>query len=263
MAVMVLTHYKSSLPEEKKYTCGLMKGVIFMKTRDHIIKERMGHFLSKKESKWTIIFICIVAMLAITQIVSFSKESNSVDFSNPEYQKLLQSVISDKEKKMQEDVKNTKGILIPAEVLNRYKYADGTYDYKAMLKEINLEPKIYKEHEALKTYKYSVIKSGVVPHVLANGEEGVYCNETDKEWDLKKGDVVKLTIYADPNYFNSSGNIYIGYIKDNKHFQLDDFIIKEKKEIEIKIPQSGDYEFYLFCASMNPIIIKQLQIELN
>lgn len=254
------------------YSSVILNGVIFTSKKENLLSASLGSktkFLKKRlkqiydvnEKKGKLFIISIITILLLTQTIVFAGESPIFNFADPQYKQLLQKVISEKEKEMQKEAKNTKGILISPEVLNRNKNDDGTYDYKTVLKEMKLKPRVYKEHEALKTYKYSAIKGSVGPHVLANGEESVYCKGKENGWLLKKGNIVKLTIYADSNYFTSNGNFYIGYIKDNKHHQVENATIKDRKEIEISIPENGEYEFYLFCASMNPIIVKQINLE--
>jgi hypothetical protein len=137
----------------------------------------------------------------------------------------------------------------------------GMKNYIAVPEEKMLYPKTgFTDVISFAITDYYLIDGRIEPHILDNGEKGVYCNSTGNAWSLKAGNVVEINILADAEYFNSAGRLMAGYIKDDEYTEIGSFYIDREKNITFEVPESGDYKFYLLCEDFDPIIIKWMSI---
>lgn len=114
------------------------------------------------------------------------------------------------------------------------------------------------DSNSLKGKIYCIENNIIEPHVLDNGETGIYLNEKERTWNLSKEDKISISIEAYIEKFGSKGYLLWGYYKDGIENRVEDFYIEKEKQLEFTAPEDGDYEFFLTCASSDPIVIKYI-----
>lgn len=108
--------------------------------------------------------------------------------------------------------------------------------------------------------------------IIENGDTATFYKEDGKPWDLKKGNVVKITVKADPGTSNASsrGELGIGYNSGgvafdstNKQNLIEDFYVKSKddtKQISFVVPEDGEYSFTIRDYSSERITLTHVNI---
>lgn len=108
--------------------------------------------------------------------------------------------------------------------------------------------------------------------ILETGDNATFYEENGKPWVLKKGDVVKITVMADPGTSDtpSRGEVGIGYNSGgvafdsvNKQNVIEEFSIKSKddtKQISFVVPQDGEYSFTIEDYSSERIALNHVNI---
>lgn len=119
-------------------------------------------------------------------------------------------------------------------------------------------PNTVPENDKIKKFKTTMGK--VEPHILDNGEKGVYHNNGGHGWKLKKGEKIRISIKADKEYYGSSGNMIMKYNLADKEYSMEQFAIDKEKVITFNAPKTDAYSFSLLCISSDPIIIENLNI---
>ncbi len=167
------------------------------------------------------------------------------------------------------------GVEITDEMLKdpRYANADGSINmYRLMSEQSKLQnvqeyPDIWHNYPG----RYCSENGLVKPHVLyEDGFVALYYNENIHPWFFHKGDHIHITISFDNSFFGSTGDVLLGFIKNNQ-FPDSDNIVNCKNTISIMkawdnanadfiIPESGAYCFYLLRLGNGPQCINWVKI---
>ena len=269
------------------------KGALFacMGSDKKTMEERLKNIFSSKKKKGGICFLAALILAVAISGFAYASDYNVTDFdSNPELQKLIDEAILTRqantkaafaEEAMQGTDREHMDIPNFDELVKQVEDEEGNFDLLDVYKLAGVEPPDYDSELDLKSYEsyYNLISNYIEPHILGNGERAVYSTATGKPWELKKGDIVKIHIFADIDrldpddyvYMNGQkfkkikGYLTLGYI--NKYDKYVDvrqkFKINEEEQIEFEIPENGTYNFYLFCPSSSDIIIKLVSIDIK
>ncbi|WP_324825534.1 M56 family metallopeptidase [Sinanaerobacter sp. ZZT-01] len=274
-----------------------VKGMLFacMGSDKKTMEERFKNIFSSKKKKGKIYFLGALAILVAISAFAYANDHNVPNFESPEYQQLLEKTIADKAAARK--VRLTEHKNVPYKDVDNFDelaalVADenGDYDIYEVYALAGMEPpeQVLQSDFDLSQFDsyFNTVNNCIEPHVLGNGERAIYSSDSGEPWKLKKGDIVKLHIYADVERFGSltdkfgrkysnRGVLRFGYLKDEecsniKIFEIDDerqseFTISEdgEKEIELEIPENGAYNFYLFCPGSLDIIIKWVSIDIK
>ncbi|MBE6033390.1 MAG: hypothetical protein E7222_01695 [Clostridiales bacterium] len=224
--------------------------------------------LDKNETNKKKIVIAVMVIVLLCLLVGlYVVNMEPKDFSKQEgYEQLLENAIIEKNKEIQEEAKNSEYFTVPEEMEKdpKYRDSDGSLNMEMICEELGLSTE--KPKGAKKEIEMIATNSAILPHVLGHAEAGIYYNENKEYWNLKKGDSIKFHVFVDTNYYGTVGELYFGALKNEETFLIDaldlDGGIKPDKEYEFKYtaPESGDYRFYLFRGSTEPIIIKWIYI---
>jgi hypothetical protein len=185
-------------------------------------------------------------MVALFGLLSFADTGSKFDLTGqPEYEELLTQRIAEQEE------------LIRA----RNEYWKEHPEAFTISEEENqiIYPRTFENTG--KEKRFNVKESVIEPHILDNGETGLYLNQDGEPWKLDAGDTVQIKIGADIKHFNSRGYLMWGYDTGRERILIDSFYIKEEKSLEFEAPTNGEYTFFLTCGSSDPIIIKYLLID--
>lgn len=270
-----------------------IKGALFacMGSDKKTMEERFKNIFSSKKRKGRIYFLGALVLVVAISGFAYADDHAVPDFGSPQYQRLLEKAIADKtvaDKARGEKLKifnnrAYKDIPNYDELARQVMDEEGSFDELDVYKLAGVEPPDYgaelKYLERLMSSNFIEVNNYIEPHILGNGERAVYSTASGKPWKLKKGDIVKIHIFADIDrldpddyvYMNGQkftkmkGYLTLGYI--NKYDEYIDvqqkFKINEEEQIEFKIPENGTYNFYLFCPSSSDIIIELVSIDIN
>lgn len=245
------------------------------------LEKRLKSIFDRKKRKGTFVFILAALIIVFACGYAFAKEEKPPEiFQTPEYKQLLETVIADKpvaDKARLEKLKRFNNRAyedIPNydELVNLVSDKDGNYDELDVYELAGVEPPDYKGElrylEKLMSSYFMEVNNSIEPHILGNGERAVYAAESGKPWKLKKGDTVKAHIYADinslePAEYKGKGALRFGYVRDDEYIDVEEFFIKEEKQVGFKIPENGEYNFYIFCPASSSIIIKWVSIDIK
>ncbi len=226
------------------------------------------------ESKKKTVSVVIVIALIISIGYLYVKNNQDVKYyERPEYETLLANAIADKTEEMEQDTKKEKEepewIIVTKEMESDPKYQDseGNFDIYKVCDELGISQETPKG--ATKVTRISAEKNSIKPHVLEGTEIAIYSDEEGEFWKLNKGDVVKFYVYVDTDYYNVVDPIFFGVLKEAEPFSIDNLNMEDSTEVvsehefEYTINEEGNYRFYIFRSSMNPIIIKWIDISID
>lgn len=226
------------------------------------------------ESKKKTVSVVIVIALIISIGYLYVKNNQDVKYyERPEYETLLAKAIADKTEEMEQDRKKEKEepewIIVTKEMESDPKYQDseGIFDISKVCDELGISMEMPKG--ALKEKRIEAEKDYIKPHVLEGAEIAIYSDEKGEFWKLNKGDVAKFHVYVDTDYYKVIGAIYFGVLKDDEPFLVDNLKVEDstkvvaEHEFEYTINEDGNYRFYIFRGSMDPIIIKWIDISID
>lgn len=114
--------------------------------------------------------------------------------------------------------------------------------------------------EAVKNY-LSVNADGITD------SHSIPCNETyiyDKDgsvWPLLSGDKLTFDILIHDRGFPYGQGAEIGYLLNGLENPIIFRQIQSKIHLEFTAPQSGDYLFYIRCASSDPLLVKKIIVK--
>lgn len=243
------------------------RGVLYVSLSNEkkTLEHRFKNIFDKKLRLNKMVLSFVVILILATGSFAFGDDRGNGYFENQQgYKQLLEKAIEQYQENETERLNSDGNIVISnyKEKEARYTKDDGTVDYEKLLKEeegivlddwIAASDKFYEK-------KYGVVHNSIEPHVLSNAVKATYYSEDGEAWKLKKGNKVKIKIYADTDYFKSDGILNVGYIENKVPTEIEKFEIKKEKEVEFSIPITGEYKFYLECAASQPIIIKWIDI---
>ncbi|QHI72138.1 M56 family metallopeptidase [Aminipila terrae] len=268
-------------------SCRPIEGAMFacMGCDKKTMEERFKNIFSNKKRKGGILFLGVLAFVIVFNGFAYANDHNVPDFDSPGYQQLLEKVIadkadSDKENREEARIRNNREYQdIPNfdELANLVMDENGDYDLADVYELAGVKPPDdWSDLADLPQFQshFTTVNNCIEPHILGNGDRAIYSTESGKQWKLKKGDIVKLHIFADINRFGedsdpfgrkiaAKGVLKVGYIKDDKCVDIQEFKIDGEKQIEFKIPEDGSYNFYLFCPGSLDIIIKWVSIDIK
>nr|WP_315020665.1 hypothetical protein [uncultured Aminipila sp.] len=230
---------------------------------------KKGLSLNQSKRKIIIVFlILLLCLLAVLYVINMKPK----DFSKqPGYNQLLENAIIAKNAEMQKDREKAKAegsdwFMVPKEMDKdpRYHNSDGTLNMDMVCEELGISAD--SPQGATKETQLSSEDKAIKPHVLEGTEIAIYSDENKKLWRLNKGDVIKFHVFVDTEYYNNVGALYFGALKDEEPFLIDNLDIDNsvdvtsEHEFEYTATESGNYHFYLFRGSNEPIIIKWIDI---
>lgn len=266
-----------------------IKGALFacMGGDKKTMEERFKNIFNRKKRKGGIVFLGALAVVVAFSIFAYANDHDVPDFTNAQYQQLLEKTIVDKadaDKARSEEKKDMIYYQPYKELENFDELAEsvmdenGNYDIYEVYALVGMEPPPQElpppfdvsEFES----NFTAVNNCIEPHILGNGEWAIYSTESGKQWELKKGDMVKLHLFADINRFGSDydefghkiaarGVLKFGYIKGDERIEIQEFKIEDEKQIEFEIQKEGKYNFYLFCPGSQQIIIKWVSIDIK
>ncbi len=273
-----------------------VKGMLFacMGGDRKVMEARFKNIFSHEKRKGKFYFLIALIILLVASAFAYASDQGVPNFESPEYQQLLEKTIADKAAARKAWLTEHKNVPFKEldnfdELASQVMDENGDYDIYEVYALVGMEPP---EQELLDfdlsqfdSY-FNAVNNCIEPHVLGNGERAIYSSDSGVPWKLKKGDTVKLHIYADVERFgpktnefgreySNRGVLRFGYLKDEecrniKIFEIDDerqteFTFSEdgEKEIKFEIPENGEYNFYLFCPGSLDIIIKWVSIDIN
>ncbi|MFV0518022.1 MAG: M56 family metallopeptidase [Aminipila sp.] len=271
------------------------KGALFacMGSDKKTMEERLRSIFNSKKRKGGIIFLGALAIMVAFSGFAYTNDHDVPDFNSSEYQQLLEKAISDKaaSRKARLAEKNIpyKDIDNIEELVARVMDEEGNYDIYEVYALVGMEPpaQVLPDFDLSQfDSHFTAVNNCIQPHILGNGDRAIYSSDSGKPWKLKKGQIVKLNIYADINRLAPSevesvsgreiaakGNLIFGYMKDDecidiKPFNIDNekqiqFEVDGEKKIEFEIQEDGKYKFYLFCPGSLDIIIKWISIDIE
>ncbi|MBN7772194.1 hypothetical protein [Clostridium aminobutyricum] len=224
--------------------------------------------LSLNNKEKNVLFI-IVGVVFVAIIISYGMNRSASDFTQqPGYEQKLKNAIEKKDQELSSETVNNNDYFIVTKEMKenpRYQNPDGSVNYEAICVDLGIS--ISTPEGALKEIYLSTVDNHIEPHVLEHAEIAIYSDENDNPWTLKKGDKVKFHTYVDTEYYNHVGQIYFGALKDGETFMTDNLgegtSVDSEKEFEYVVPESGQYHFYLFRGSTEPIVIKWIKISKN
>jgi hypothetical protein len=258
------------------------------------MEARFKNIFSRKKRKGGICFLSALVLVVAVSGFAYASDYNVIDFdSNPAFQKLIdeailarQAVMNAKSAQIAEQSRlktDPEHLLIPniEELIELVRDEEGNYDMLDVYNLAGVEPpdlaleleEIVKAH----TSYYNLTNNYIEPHILGNGDWAVYRTASGKPWELKKGDTVNIHISADTDRLDPGDYVYMhgqkfrkkkgyltfGYI--NSYGESVDvkweFKINKEEQIEFKIPEDGEYNFYLFYPSTSTVIIKWVSID--
>ena len=231
-------------------------------------KRKLGKFIF---AMMVIIVIFIGYIYAMEPKEQTDKSTVNFD-KKPGYERLLNSAVAEKSEEIRlKEEKMAEGgnyFIVTKEMEEDPKYhnPDGSLNLEAICKDLGfaLTPS---PEGALKEIHLSAADGSIGPHVLEHAEAAVYSDEKGMPWSLKKGDKIIFRVYADKEYYKSSGHLYFGALKAGEPFLVDNLdegsTIEKEKEFEYDVPETGEYHFYLFCGSTEPIVIKWINISIR
>ena len=233
--------------------------------------------LEKRKMKKFIFVMMVIIVIFIgfiyTMELKEQTDKSTVDFDKkPGYERLLNSVIAEKSEELRlKEEKIAEGgnyFIVTKEMEEdpKYRNLDGSLNLEAICKDIGF-PLTPSPEGALKETHLSAVDGSIGPHVLEHAEAAVYSDDKSVSWSLKKGDKIIFHVYADKEYYKSSGHLYFGALKSGEPFLVDNLdegiTVEKEKEFEYDVPETGEYHFYLFCGSTEPIIIKWINISIR
>lgn len=149
----------------------------------------------------------------------------------------------------------------------KYQTADGSLDLDAIQNDLGV-PVEPSPEGALKEVNLSAEDGIIKPHVLGHAEVAIYSNENGEPWKLKKGDKLKFHVYVDTEYYKHVGQLYFGALKPGESFLVDHLdtenggdSVKSEKSFEYVASEAGEYHFYLFRGSTEPIVVKWIAVD--
>jgi len=252
------------------------------------MEERFRNIFSNKKRKGGIVFLGALVIAVVISSFAYANDHDVPDFDSPKYQQLLEKTIADKivaDKARGEKLGRFNNRVFE-QIPNYHELAmqimdkDGNYDELDIYKLAGVEPPDgeaeLKELEKLMSSNYKAVNNCIEPHIMGNGERAIYSTDSGEPWNLRKGQVVKLHVFADINRFGEpdvdpfsgrkiahKGLLKFGYIKDGERTDVEDITINHEKQIEFEIPQDGKYNFYLFCPGSLQIIIQWISIDIK
>nr|WP_164914383.1 M56 family metallopeptidase [Aminipila luticellarii] len=265
-----------------------IKGALFacMGSDKKSMEERFKNIFSINKRKGKICFL--LALILVTTVSGFvyASDKDTPDFHSQQYKKLLEKIVADKEVDRKAHLVESKSKNVPykdidnfEELAARVMDKDGNYDIYEVYALAGMEPpeQVLPDFDLSQFESYfAEVNSCIQPHILGNGERAIYSTNSGEPWKLKKGDIVKLHIFVDIDRLGPERNIdgkkyanrgimFFGYIKDDERVDIQnlDFTINEEKQIELEIPEDGEYNFYLFCPGSLDIIVKWISIDIK
>lgn len=199
-------------------------------------------------------------------------KSAETDFDKkPGYEQLLNRVIAEKNEEIRLAEEKGAGdnyFIVTKEMKEdpKYREPDGSLNYETICKDLGFSLTLSPEG-ALNEIYLTVADGSIGPHVLGHAEAAVYSDEEGEAWSLKKGDKITFRVYADKEYYQSSGRLYFGALKMGEPFLVDNLdkgiTVETETEFEYDVSEAGEYCFYLFCGSTEPIVIKWIYITIR
>ena len=247
------------------------------------LKERFENILKKniRKNKYGKImtgFICVMIFAAACVSVyalSFDEHDIYSILNSKEYGEMLEAAIYQKNLTLEQNLAAASSKDNPVQYLSEDIIAACTdengeidkdkIDRELMkLNEQNYDNEDFDEKQKELTYSVNG-GSSCAPHVLANGETGIYSKRDGSGWNLKKGDVVTLHIVSDKEYYSSTGKINYGCVNDDgiRMEEQTNHVAENEELLKITVPYDGEYRFFIMCAAGEPIIIKWLSVEVN
>ncbi len=271
------------------------KGTLFacMGGDKKTMEERFKNIFNSKKRKGEVLFLGALVIIVAFSGFAYANDHDVPDFDSLQYQQLLEKAIADKaaSRKARLEDKNTpyKDIDNFEELASLVMDEDGNYDIYEVYALVGMEP----PEQVLPDFDmsqfdshFTAVNNCIEPHILGNGDRAIYSTDSAEQWKLKKGDIVKLHIFADINRLAPSdvepisgrkiaakGVLRFGYMKDDECIDIEPFKIDDEKQIELEIddekqiefeiPEDGEYNFYLFSPGSLDIIIKWVSIDIE
>lgn len=247
--------YSHSLLSFSEKQSGLLSSLAFGESNVNV---RIKNILSyRKPNRKTIIaavaLVAVISACCSTDPVSASKQSSAeaeetmsahqveyeAKIGTPEHEERISAIIASVDKQIAEGKVSSQLIRVENADGNESKsYDPFSYDIEA-----------------------EVLGGEVAPHVLFNGEIGIYNESYDNPWYLQKGGNITMHVYSDKVRYSSRGNMESGYVKDGKVTSIERFALAGKDQITIPIPEDGVYQFYVANLSSDPILMEGILIE--
>lgn len=255
-----------------------------------IMEERFRSIFSNNTRRGRICFLSALTLVIIISGFAYASDYDAANFDGSlEHQKLIDEAILSRQAKLQagfaknrqEPDREHRDIPNFDELARMVEDEDGNLDLLEVYKLAGVEPPDFAAELDPKKYEsyYNLTNGYIEPHVLGNGLRAVYSETGGEPWKLKKGDIVEVCISADIDRLEPEDYVYLngkrytkvkgyltwGYIDKNDEYidVRQKFKIDEQEQIEFKIPENGEYNFYLFCPSSSDIVIKWVSIKIK
>lgn len=268
-----------------------IKGALFacMGGDKKTMEERFKNIFSNKRRKGGKYFLGALTLVVAISGFAYANDHDVPDFDSPQYQQLLEKAITDKDASFKARMKEKKSMIYyqPYKELENFDELaesvmdeNGNYDIYEVYALVGMEPPPQELPPPFDVSEFqsnfNTVNNCIEPHILGNGEWAIYSTDSGKQWKLKKGEIVKLHIFADIDRlgegeidpwsgrkYSNWGVLKFGYIKDDECIEIQEFKIDNEKQIEFEIPEDGEYNFYLFCPGSFQIIIQWVSIDIK
>ena len=119
--------------------------------------------------------------------------------------------------------------------------------------------------------RYCAENELVKPHIIyGNGYAALYYKQGFRQWSFHEGDRIHITISFDNSYFDSTGIVVLGYIKDGRLPDSDNVKYCENiisymetlntSSTDFIVPETGHYSFYALRSGNGPQYINWVRI---
>ena len=223
-------------------------------------------------------FTCVI-LVTLMGLISHNIHGPASLFDIPGFQGYYDSAIYawyDLDSKIKERNATTHyGVEITDEMLRdpRYLNTDGSLNMYKLVQEQRVLQNVQEYPDAWHNYpgKYCADNGLIQPHVIyEDGYVVLYYNEAFQPWYFHKGDRVHITFSFDNSFFGSTGDVFLGFIKDNQIPDPDSIIDNENavalleacdsSSTDFTVPETANYSFYALRLGNGPLCINWLKI---
>lgn len=223
-------------------------------------------------------FTCVI-LVTLMGLISHNIHGPASLFDIPGFQGYYDSAIYawyDLDSKIKERNATTHyGVEITDEMLRdpRYLNTDGSLNMYKLVQEQRVLQNVQEYPDAWHNYpgKYCADNGLIQPHVIyEDGYVVLYYNEAFQPWYFHKGDRVHITFSFDNSFFGSTGDVFLGFIKDNQIPDPDSIIDNENavalleacdsSSTDFTVPETANYSFYALRLGNGPQCINWVKI---